>query len=148
MPFDETARAEPDESRSIFWNLYIGIVYGILYLCFVAYPIVFRQERGWSAGIAGLAFLGIGLGNLVCIFGEPVLRKLIKRHRVDPETGKVRPEAMVSVVCIGAVLLAAGELMFAWTCTPNVHWIWPLIAGSEWTMRCCLQACKSGTDVT
>lgn len=38
---------------------------------------------------------------------------------------------MVSVVCIGAVLLAAGELMFAWTCTPNVHWIWPLIAGSE-----------------
>ncbi|KAJ9096134.1 hypothetical protein QFC20_006509 [Naganishia adeliensis] len=117
------------EPICIFWNAYIGIVYGILYLCFVAYPIVFRQERGWSAGIAGLAFLGIGLGNLLCIFGEPVLRKLIKRHRVDPDTGKVRPEAMVSVVCIGAVLLAAGELMFAWTCTPNVHWIWPLIAG-------------------
>jgi hypothetical protein len=59
------------------------------------------------------------------------LRKLIKAHRVNPDTGKVAPEAMVSVVCIGAVLLAAGELMFAWTCTPNVHWIWPLIAGSE-----------------
>lgn len=93
---------------------------------------MFRQERGWSAGIAGLAFLGIGIGNLFTIFGEPVLRKLIKAHRVNPTTGKVNPEAMVSVVCIGAVLLAAGELMFAWTCTPNVHWIWPLIAGSEY----------------
>jgi hypothetical protein len=51
--------------HSIFWNVYIGVVYGILYLCFVAYPIVFRQERGWSAGIAGLAFLGIGTGNLL-----------------------------------------------------------------------------------
>lgn len=36
---------------------------------------------------------------------------------------------MVSVICIAAVSLAAGELWFAWTCTPNVHWIVPIIAG-------------------
>ncbi|KAJ9115370.1 hypothetical protein QFC24_006985 [Naganishia onofrii] len=117
------------EPICIFWNAYIGIVYGILYLCFVAYPIVFRQERGWTPGVAGLAFCGIGVGNMFTIFGEPILRRLIRSHKKDLETGKVLPEAMVSVVCIGAVLLAAGELMFAWTCTPNVHWIWPLLAG-------------------
>ncbi|KAG9945920.1 MFS general substrate transporter, partial [Aureobasidium melanogenum] len=36
---------------------------------------------------------------------------------------------MVSVICIAAVSLAAGELWFAWTCTPNVHWIVPILAG-------------------
>ena len=49
---------------SIFWNIYIAIIYGILYLCFVAYPIVFRDIRGWELGISGLAFLGIGIGTI------------------------------------------------------------------------------------
>ncbi|KAA8566454.1 hypothetical protein EYC84_009017 [Monilinia fructicola] len=46
-----------------FWDAYIGIIYGILYLCFVAYPIIYTEMRGWTLGQTGLAFLGIGLGN-------------------------------------------------------------------------------------
>jgi hypothetical protein len=54
---------------------------------------------------------------------------MINAHKHDPETGRPYPEAMVSVVCIAAVLIPAGEIWFAWTCTPNVHWIWPILAG-------------------
>ena len=36
----------------------------IRYLCFVAYPIVFTGIRGWSAGISGLAFTGLAVGEL------------------------------------------------------------------------------------
>lgn len=32
---------------------------------FAAVPITFQQYRGWSAGIAGLAFVPIGIGMLV-----------------------------------------------------------------------------------
>ena len=39
------------------------------------------------------------------------------------------PEAMVAVVCIAAVCCPVGEMIFAWTCTPDVHWIAPIIAG-------------------
>ena len=46
------------EPICIFWALYIGVQYGILYLSFTAYPIVFQEIRGWAAGIAGLPFLG------------------------------------------------------------------------------------------
>lgn len=35
---------------------------------------------------------------------------------------------MVSVVCVAALLIPAGELIFAWTCTPNVHWVFPILA--------------------
>jgi hypothetical protein len=114
---------------SIFWNLYIAVVYAILYLCFVAYPIVFGQARHWRPGFVGLAYLGIGVGSLITISLEPVYRRMINSHKIDPATGRVPPEAMVSVVCIASLLIPIGELVFAWTCTPNVHWIVPIIAG-------------------
>ncbi|KAH3310018.1 hypothetical protein KXW39_003645 [Aspergillus fumigatus] len=118
------------EPICIFWNIYIAIVYGILYLCFTAYPIVFRQIHGWSLGLSGLAFSGIGIGCLITIACEPLIRRLINSHKIDPETGKVAPEAMVSIVCISAVLIPAGELWFAWTCAPaSIHWVVPILAG-------------------
>ncbi|KAL0769256.1 hypothetical protein CaCOL14_008564 [Colletotrichum acutatum] len=117
------------EPICMFWNTYIGIVYATLYLCFVAYPIAFQQERGWAPGIGGLAFLGIGCGTLIPIAAEPLLRRIVNLHQKDPATGNVKPEARVSVVCIGAVLLAVGQLWFAWTCRPGTHWIVPILAG-------------------
>ncbi|EDN08994.1 conserved hypothetical protein [Histoplasma mississippiense (nom. inval.)] len=123
------------EPICIFWNLYIAIVYAILYLCFVAYPIVFREIRGWTVGESGLAFLGIGVGSLTTIAVEPLLRRMINGHKLDPETGKVPPESMVSVVCIAAILVPAGELWFAWTCAPaTIHWIAPILAGIPFGM--------------
>lgn len=118
------------EPICIFWNIYIAIVYSILYLCFVAYPIVFHNIRGWSLGLSGLAFLGIGIGVLITIACEPLIRRMINSHDIDPETGRVHPEAMVSIVCISAVLIPIGELWFAWTCAPpSIPWFVPLLAG-------------------
>ena len=117
------------EPICIFWNVYISIVYGILYLCFVAYPVVFGHIRGWSTAFVGLSFLGIGLGQLIAIGGEPIFRKIILSHKHEPGTNKPPMEAMMSVVIIGAVVSPLGQLMFAWTNTPPVHWIWPILAG-------------------
>lgn len=117
------------EPICLFWDVYIALVYGVLYLCFVAYPIVFSDMRGWSPGFSGLAFTGIGVGSMITIVCEPLIRRLINAHKKDPETDRPYPEAMVSVVCIASILIPAGEIWFAWTCTPNVHWIWPILAG-------------------
>ena len=114
--------------------MYIAFVYGVLYLCFVAYPIVFSEMRGWTSGFTGLAFSGIGVGGMIVIVSEPLIRWMIKAHKKDPETDKPYPEAMVSVVCIASILIPVGELWFAWTCTPNVHWIWPILAGVPFGM--------------
>ena len=125
------------EPICLFWDLYIALIYGILYLCFVAYPIVFSELRGWSPGLTGLAFCGIGVGSMITIICEPLIRKWINSHKADPETGSPPPEAMVSVVCVAAILIPVGELIFAWTGTPNVHWIAPIIAGVPFGMGNC-----------
>ena len=116
------------EPICVFMNVYIALVYGCLYLCFVSYPIVFAL-RGWSPGMIGLSYMGIGIGSMLTIVSEPLIRKMINAHRPDPKTGKPPPEAMISIVCIAAVSVPVGEMIFAWTCTPDIHWIAPLIAG-------------------
>ena len=117
------------EPICIFWNLYIAVVYGILYLCFVAYPIVFTQ-RGFTTAQQGLSFVGIGIGTFIMIFAEPLIRRMINSHRKDPETGMVPPEAAISIVVVGAILVPVGQLWFAWTCLPtSIPWAVPIAAG-------------------
>lgn len=66
---------------------------------------------------------------MIVIVAEPLIRKWINAHKNDPETGSPPPEAMVSVVCLAAICIPVGEIVFSWTCTPNVHWIAPILAG-------------------
>ncbi|KAK1757261.1 citrinin biosynthesis cluster MFS transporter mrr1 [Echria macrotheca] len=119
-----------------FFNIWISVIYGILYLCFVAYPIVFVQHRGWSPGMSGLAFLGMGIGTLLAIFLEPVWRRIINSSsRRDPETGRAAPEATAAVMSIGAVLTPIGQLVFSWTCLPTtIHWALPIGFGIPFGM--------------
>ncbi|KAH7272004.1 hypothetical protein FSOLCH5_006911 [Fusarium solani] len=113
-----------------FMDVWISLIYAILYLCFVAYPIVFRQHRGWNAGMSGLAFVGIGVGTMLAIFAEPLLRRLINSQPRDPVTGRPHPEATALVMAIGAVLTPLGQLVFSWTCLPNsIHWAIPIAFG-------------------
>lgn len=115
----------------IFWNVYISLAYAILYLCFVAYPIVFTKIRGWSISSTGLGFIGTGVGSSAVILLEPLLRRMILARRQDSatEAGKPPLDAMMLVVCIGAFLSPIGRFWFAWTCVPPIHWIWPILAG-------------------
>ncbi|KAI0475435.1 major facilitator superfamily domain-containing protein [Xylariaceae sp. FL0804] len=113
-----------------FFNLWISLIYGILYLCFVAYPIVFSDHRGWGPGDSGLAFVGIGIGTMIAILGEPLWRRIIQAHPADAKTGEVPPEATARVLIIGAVLAPLGELGFSWTCLPtSIHWAVPIAFG-------------------
>lgn len=111
----------------------------MLYLCFVAYPIVFSQHRGWPAGISGLAFVGIAVGTLISIFSEPLFRRLINRQPKDPKTGKPPPEAQALILVIGSVLTPLGQLIFSWTCLPtSIHWAIPIVFSVPFAMGNCI----------
>ncbi|KAG6122529.1 hypothetical protein E4U14_006560 [Claviceps sp. LM454 group G7] len=113
-----------------FMNFWISVVYGILYLCFIAYPVVFSQHRGWAPGASSLSFIGIGIGTLTAIVAEPLFRRIIHAQPMDPTTGKPYPEAQASIMAIGAISTAIGQLGFAWTCLPStIHWAVPIAFG-------------------
>lgn len=95
--------------------------------------------RGWSGGFTGLAFCGIGVGTLIAIVTEPLARRVINSHEKDPETGRVAPEAAVSIICFASFLCPIGQLWFSWTSAPiTIHWIWPILAGIPFGAGNCL----------
>lgn len=85
-------------------------MYGVLYLCFVAYPIIFQLERGWQTGLVGstFCFYGIRVGSLMPIFAAPVLRKVTNAYKADLLTGRPPLEAVmsssVSAVCSSPIV--------------------------------------------
>lgn len=109
--------------------LYVSIVYGILYLQFAGYPIVFQQVRGWSEGIGGLSFLGILAGILAATaYTFPVYFQYKRKCLASP-TGRLPPEERLPSAFLGALALPVGLFWFAWTNGPDIHWISPIAAG-------------------
>ncbi|KAK6949745.1 hypothetical protein Daesc_008066 [Daldinia eschscholtzii] len=108
-------------------SLYMAIVYGTLYMMFAAFPIVYQQNRGWSAGVGGLAFLGIAVGMIVAvtysIWDNTRYAKTMAAHG-----GNAPAEARLPPALVGSVLLPIGLFWFAWTCGPNIHWIVSIVA--------------------
>jgi DHA1 family multidrug resistance protein-like MFS transporter len=45
-------------------NIYIGLLYAVLYSFFESFPIVFAEGYGWSLGVSELPFAGILVGEI------------------------------------------------------------------------------------
>ncbi|CAG9954736.1 unnamed protein product [Clonostachys rosea f. rosea IK726] len=109
-------------------SIYMAIIYGVLYMLFAAFPIVYQQARGWNQGIGGLAFLGIMVGMMLAIcYVIPDNKRFI---RVQAENGGFAPpEARLPPSCIGAVALPIGLFWFSWTNSPSIHFMVSIAAG-------------------
>lgn len=72
---------------SIVMALYMGLIYGIIYLLFTSYTVVFQQQYGFSQGVAGLTYLGMGLGCATQLFlghySDKLHTKLTQRNGVE-----------------------------------------------------------------
>lgn len=102
-------------------SIYMAIIYGTLYLCFAAFPIVFQQGRGWGPGIGGLAFIGIAVGMLIATFGTMIDNKRYARVAAS-YGGMAPPEARLPPGLVGCVLIPVGMFWFAWTNGADIHW--------------------------
>ncbi|KAL4919797.1 putative MFS transporter [Aspergillus aurantiobrunneus] len=108
-------------------SLYMAFVYGILYLDFTAYPVVYRDTWGWSAGIAGLSFLGICLGMAVATLLSPYLN-CVQRIYIR-RLGGPYPETRLPHLIVISWLIPISLFWFGWTAAPPTHWICGIMAG-------------------
>ena len=110
-------------------SIYMAFIYGLLYLFLTAYPIAFQQIRGWSAGVGGLPFFGMILGQAMAgisiLLTQPSYqRKLVANNNIPI------PEWRLPPVIVGGAAFAAGLFWFGWTAyKPTIHWIAPTLSG-------------------
>ena len=101
---------------------YMSYIYGVLYLLFEAYPISFHEDRGWSLGVSGLAYIpfivGILMGTGLMVWSTTKhFRPAYIKH------GKPIPEQRLPAMIIGAIALPVAFFIFAWTSFPSITWV-------------------------
>jgi MFS transporter, DHA1 family, multidrug resistance protein len=85
-------------------NMYIVLIYSLLYIWFESFPIVFIGIYGFSLGTLGLAFLGLLVGSLIVLppFFWWVDKYLEPRFN---ENGELHPELRMIPAMVGAFFI-------------------------------------------
>lgn len=101
--------------RLLIWNYQ-------KYLLFEAYPIVYMEIRGMSAGPAGLAFLSILIGAIIACF--VCLRyQSVYLNDVAKREGEYVPELRLKQGFLGGPLVVISMFWLGWTgYKANIHW--------------------------
>eukprot|EP01114_Cavostelium_apophysatum_P018837 TRINITY_DN5918_c0_g1_i1.p1 TRINITY_DN5918_c0_g1~~TRINITY_DN5918_c0_g1_i1.p1 ORF type:complete len:534 (+),score=74.70 TRINITY_DN5918_c0_g1_i1:173-1774(+) len=108
-------------------SLYMGIIYGILYLMFTTFPSLFQIGYGMETGISGLNYLGPGIGfTIAAIIGAKVSDRIYIKMKQD-NGGVGMPEFRLPPMIVGAFLIPVGILIYGWCAEYLTHWIVPNI---------------------
>ncbi|KAF1951270.1 MFS general substrate transporter [Byssothecium circinans] len=102
-----------------------AFIWGILYLDFTAYPVVFQQGRQWSQGKAGLSFIGIVIGMAIATASSPWINDL--RGAVVKKIGP-KPEARLPHLIVLAWFIPVALFWFGWTASPGTDSLVPIAA--------------------
>ncbi|KIW63707.1 hypothetical protein PV04_08690 [Phialophora macrospora] len=111
-------------------NMYIALIYGLLYIWFESFPIVFSGIYGFSLGLEGTAFMGILVGVFLVL--PPFI--WYQRTYIEPkfnDKGELQPEWRLPPSFVGAFCIPICLFWFGWSSRPDMHWIMPII-GTAW----------------
>lgn len=110
-------------------SLYMAIIYGILYMLFSAFPIVYRRGRGWNEGVSGLPFVAVAFGvSMAIVYVIFVDNKMYMKRVVASGKGFTTPEARLPMCIVGGTILPIGLFWFAWTNSPSLPWAASVVA--------------------
>lgn len=112
-------------------TLYMSVIYGLLYMFFFAYPIVYMEGKGWSASKTGIMFIPIGVGVLAATAVAPLVNKdYNKRAQKYRDRGEIPPaELRLIPMMIACWFIPASLFSFAWSSYPLVSWAGPCFSG-------------------
>lgn len=107
-------------------NLYIVLIYSLLYAFFFAYPVIFGEIHGYNDGQIGLMFIPILIGALFALVSTPILEKKYVQicHRREPT-----PEDRLVGAMIGAPFIPVALFILGSTSHHGIIWVGPASSG-------------------
>ncbi|KAH8730995.1 major facilitator superfamily domain-containing protein [Phaeosphaeriaceae sp. PMI808] len=104
-------------------SLYTGILFGLIFLLFTTFPLVFRGTYGFDAGMAGLVYLGLGIGMVIGL----VLFSKLSDKLLGQKDGAKRPEDRLILMKYIGPITPLGLFMYGWSAQYQMHWIVPIL---------------------
>ena len=118
------------EAIVFFTCIYLSLVYGIYYLTFQAWPLIYQDLYHMSPGVGGLAFLPIGIGSVICAVIFLWWDRYLARAKEQGATwSQIEEYRRLPLACVGGPLWAVSLFWVGWGASPNVHWIVPMLSG-------------------
>ncbi|KAF2793325.1 MFS general substrate transporter [Melanomma pulvis-pyrius CBS 109.77] len=114
-------------------NLYIALIYGLLYIWFESFPIVFVEIYGFNLGQEGLAFLGLLIGALVTLVGLFSWLYFYQENQFN-ENGELQPEKRLPPAMVGGFFVPICLFWFGWSACPSIHRIMPIVGSGFFTV--------------
>jgi multidrug resistance protein len=127
-------------------TLYMSVLYGLLYMFFIAYPIgksafswpslkltetVYQGGKGWSASSTGLMFIPLALGVVLSAALSPLVNKHYLTLVARAPNNKPPAEARLIPMMFSCWFIPIGLFIFAWTSYPDVSYWGPMVRGSK-----------------
>ncbi|KAI4119251.1 MAG: hypothetical protein LQ338_007309 [Usnochroma carphineum] len=111
--------------------LYLTVIYIILFTFLNGYTFIFVETYGFSEGITGLSFLGIGVGLCLASLLVPFIY-VFARHdlaKIKAEGGsRLPPEFRLWFAMFGAPAIPISLFWMGWTTNPSISYWSPLVA--------------------
>lgn len=109
-------------------SLYTAVIYAYLYILFTTFTSVYETQYNWSGQIAGLSFMGLGIGATIgqltfTAYGNRIVNKHI-------ESGDYKPEHRLIVMIPGGFFMPVGLFWYGWSVQAHAHWIVPILGTS------------------
>ncbi|KAF4633045.1 hypothetical protein G7Y89_g5082 [Cudoniella acicularis] len=131
-PWQLLGRATIRPTKMLFFSpmvfllsVYCAFMFGLTYLLFTTFPAVFEETYGWKPDIAGLAYLGLGVGMIISIGLFAVLSDKLLHQ---PHGGTLaRPELRLILMIWSSPLVPIGFFWYGWSANYHTHWIVPIL---------------------
>ncbi|TGO63769.1 hypothetical protein BOTNAR_0096g00050 [Botryotinia narcissicola] len=114
---------------------YLALAYGIFYMYFEAYPIIFEGIYGQSSGVSGLMFLPIGGGAILAIIVFLWWDTFLRRAQVSKEAWAQKEESRrLPLAILGGPLYVISLFWLGWTSRASIPFYVPMLAGIPFGM--------------
>ncbi|OKL62600.1 hypothetical protein UA08_01671 [Talaromyces atroroseus] len=106
-----------------------AVVYGNLYLMLTTFPMVFETTYGFSTGISGLAYIGIGLGNIIGLLTFTFTSDKYLQRKAAKGL-QLQPEDRLSLMIISGPVIVAGMFWYGWSAQAADQWMVPIVGSA------------------
>lgn len=107
--------------------LYAAFVYGLLYLLLTTITNVFVLTYGWTLGIAGLSYIGLGTGFMIAVIIIGASSDRLVARRMKRSNNIFEPEMRLAPCIVFAFFIPMTFFWYGFSAEHDVHWAIPIV---------------------
>ncbi|KAK2836921.1 hypothetical protein FQN49_006590 [Arthroderma sp. PD_2] len=109
-------------------SVYVALIFGIMYLLFATFSLVYKGQFGFNTSISGLTYLGLGTGEIIGLFLFGILSDRILKAMAADNVTEPKPEYRLVLMMWFPPVLPIGLFLYGWTVYYKVHWMAPVLS--------------------